>query len=111
MIEEKALAVKWSKQFLEEDQNSFTLSPICYQYILWSDTKEYQTQSFDWLTLNTHLRASLENQSFTEQFIDVMKSIKTFADIIKLIKIEEELRDFQHFTNIVPFKKPVHVRD
>ncbi|MFV8829940.1 hypothetical protein [Alkalihalobacterium sp. APHAB7] len=109
MIEEKALAVKWCNDFLETDSN-LTLSAISYQYILWSSSKAYETQSFDWVTLNAHLRSSLENRSFTEQFIDVMQNVQTFMDVLKLIKIESELRDFQQFTKIVPFKKLSYAR-
>ncbi|WP_209123785.1 hypothetical protein [Alkalihalobacillus sp. BA299] len=109
MIEEKALAVNWCNEFFKS-QDDYTLTPIGYQYILWNRSKEYQTQSFDWLILNAHLRASLDNHSFTEQFFEVIQSVETYSDILKLIKIENELRDFQQFTNIVPFKKLIVTR-
>lgn len=109
MIEEKALAVKWCNEILENDSD-FTLSAISYQYILWTRSKTYETQSFDWVTLNAHLRSSLDNCSFTEQFMDVMQNVQSFTDVQKLIKIEDELRDFQQYTKIVPFKKLTQVR-
>ncbi|WP_078428182.1 hypothetical protein [Alkalihalobacterium alkalinitrilicum] len=104
MIEEKALAIKFCNE-ITDVQEEFVLSPIGYQYIYWNQSYEYQTESFDWVTLNTHLKASLDQRSFTDQFIDVIQSVQTYADILKLIKSENELLDFQRFTKIIPFRK------
>ncbi|WP_078553574.1 hypothetical protein [Bacillus alkalicellulosilyticus] len=86
-------------------RKKYDVPALVHHFLVWNQSLQYKTKSFKYVILNVELLSSLQDVSFEETLINVLKNEMSYADIEKWIKNSDERVQFQKYSSIIPFRK------